>query len=173
LFVKSRTKIVHGAVTVVMPLPDEVMGLRTRIDELVRPVEFGRDEAVEARRRAFCELEPMVCRHLAAFAPAFSLPRPVLTVYDAVYPATPSIGAHWTLSRLLLGTFFHGVDTCSIAVAFDEANRPDHFVVSGSMEIVTPDVREASLESALAVLRASGPAHAFAPHVFAGLRMMR
>jgi hypothetical protein len=156
-----------------VPFTDEVVGLRTRIDELVRPVELGRDETVEARRRAFRELDPMVRRHLAAFGPAFSLTWPVLTVYDAVYPATPAIGGHWTLSNLRYGPFFHGIDTCSVALEFDDANRPDHFIVSGSKETVTPDVREASLESALAELRAAGPSHRFAPHVFAGLRLVR
>src|SRR2546428_514403 len=115
-------------------------GFRRRLDRDPRAALWGyalSGAGVDANiaRDAEALVRPLLTR-LLSFPGVAVLP---LTVYDAVYPATPELGGHWTVSAVWVGPFAHTTWTYTVAVAFDAAGEPDHFVITGAREIVTRD----------------------------------
>jgi hypothetical protein len=130
------------------------------------PAALANADRVAARRAALLEFDPMVRRLLQGTLPGFA-PRSVeLTVYDAIYAASPEVGGHWTAAAALFGLFSHSVRSFSVALLFDDHDRPRRFLVSGARAIASADTSEAALSAALAEALAAGPAVSLAPHVF-------
>ncbi len=89
---------------------------------------------------------------------------PQLTVYEAVYPATPAEGGHWTVASQRLGWFTHTVRSYAVTLLFDRANQARRFRISGAREVVTRDTSAAALAAGLAEAVASGPQETTAPN---------
>ncbi len=140
-----------------------------QIDELRLPAGLRQRTAVEERGEAMLALDPMVQRLLPRLGLTSVMNRPALTVYDAVYAATPEIGGHWTVAARWLGFFTHTVSSFSITLAFDAENLPSYFVVAGARTIITDDVSERALAGALEAARKIGPMSTTAPHIFANV----
>ncbi|MHB8575515.1 MAG: hypothetical protein ACYDCQ_09300 [Dehalococcoidia bacterium] len=141
------------------------------VQELRLPPNFAAPRIVEQRRRACSDLDAMVRRGLPRVAPGMFAAVQPPTIYDAVYPATPEIGGHWSIASTWMGLFTHTISSYTVALAFDDEQRPHHFIVSGAREISTPDASEASLTAALAASRAYGPLRTSAMHVFPGFAL--
>ena len=119
------------------------------VEELRLPMQLSQPRAVEQRRAAFARLDAMVRRQLVRAAPGmFPVVQPA-TIYDAVYTATPEIGGHWSVASTAMALFMHSISSYTVALAFDEEQQPDHFVVSGAREFVSDGVSEAALAAAL------------------------
>lgn len=128
-----------------------------------RPSAAALRAVIRKRAAVLRSLDPMVKRVLRRRV-AHQVPAaPVLTVYDAVYPAAPQEGGHWTAAGLRLGWFSHTVRSYAVAVIFDRANRPRRFRISGAHELVTQDTSEAALAAGLAEAMESGPQETAAP----------
>ncbi len=90
------------------------------------------------------------------------------TVYDALYPATPEIGGHWTASRSAFDLFTHTIWSYAVSLAFDDEGQPLRFIVDGASTIESDGIDEAALARALAHAALSGPLRTTAPHAFTG-----
>lgn len=130
------------------------------------PAILRSEPLVEDRRAAIRALDPMVRRLVGRLGSAlpFSID---LTVYDAIFPATPAIGGHWTAASVWMGVMTHAIATYSVSLAFDEANRPHHFELVGARTAETADTSETALQAALRTVSAAGPLRTVAPHAFA------
>jgi len=125
--------------------------------------------SVARRREAMLALDPLVQRRLPRLGNGFLLSLRSLTIYDAIYPASPAVGGHWTRASRWVGMFTHTIASYTVALAFDAADNPDHFIVSGAAETISAGVSEAALTAALDRARATGPLRTTSPHIFAGL----
>ena len=140
------------------------------VDELRLPASLAQISAVAARTAGMRTFDTMVRRllprlELTAFGPARA------TIYDAVHHASPEVGGHWTLASRSIGPLDHSISSYSVALAFDDENLPDHFVITGAREVVTTDARETSLATALDQARDAGPLRTGAPHAFLGFAL--
>lgn len=88
-----------------------------------------------------------------------------LTVYDALYPA---LGGHWTVAYRRPMGFFHTVQTLTIALEFDRAQRPARFRVAGASEVKSADASLEALDSALEQALAAGLLRTTAPSFMPG-----
>ena len=135
------------------------------IEAWTAPAALRSEPRVAARAAALRELDPMVRRQIGRIGSA--LPLSVeSTVYDALFPATPAIGGHWTATSVWMGLLTHAIATYSVALAFDADDRPHHFEVTGARAVVTPDTSEAALQAALRTVADAGPLRTAAPHAF-------
>jgi hypothetical protein len=127
----------------------------------------GPETTTVSRRQAVLRaLDPMVRRLLRRRVGAQVPAEPVLTVYEAVYPALPAEGGHWTLAAAGWSWFGTRVRSYAVALRFDRRNRPQGFRIRGAREVVTPDASEAALAAGLAEAAAAGPEETATPTVF-------
>src|SRR5579883_2276585 len=130
------------------------------------PASLANQERLTARRAALQGLDAVVRRQLQGAGTPF-VPRTVeLTVYDAIYAGSPEVGGHWTAATAWFGLLSHAVSSVSVALVFDEQDRPRRFQVNGARSVASTDVSESALATALAEALSAGPATVIAPHVF-------
>jgi hypothetical protein len=147
----------------------ESAGPTVAVQEWPAPVTLLKPRRVEARRSAMESLDPTVRRHLARLVGAVTPAIVDVTVYDAIFPAIPDIGGHWTVAFRRFGLFMHTIDSYTVSMAFDESDCPHHFVVAGATEETTLDATEASLSAAIARVAGTGPLRTASPHVFSSI----
>src|SRR5579871_2444396 len=105
-----------------LPLPMQ----RPVTQTFLRPVELEQPDAAELRREAMRSLDPMVRRLLARAGGAMPMQVAPVTIYDAVYPAIPELGGHWTATSTWMGFLMHTIASYTVALAFDREQRPSH-----------------------------------------------
>lgn len=137
------------------------------IVELRLPGGLTQPERVERRRAAFAALGSAV-RPLLARLGGVPFSAQELTVYDAVYPATPEIGGFWTIAQRAFGLLSHQIASYTVALAFDEQDRPLCFVISGAIAVRSEDASPAALAAAIDQARSAGPLRTAARHAFTG-----
>lgn len=130
------------------------------------PASLANRDRLASRRAALLALDGMVRGQLQRAGTPFAGRTVELTVYDAIYAGSPEVGGHWTVASAWFGLFAHSVSTLSVALTFDEQDRPQRFLVSGRRSIMSADTSEAALASALSEALAAGPAISLAPHLF-------
>jgi hypothetical protein len=118
---------------------------------------------IARRRTAALALDPHVRALLPRLSPWPLVMQPSLTLYDAIWPATPETGACWTLTARLFGPLTHSIWSYAVTLCFDSQDRPHHFVVSGATTAVTENVCQSALAAAIAAVRRGGPLHTESP----------
>ncbi|GEM_PF-1256133 len=131
------------------------------------PRALTRQERVERRRAAFAALGSAV-RPLLARLGGVPFTAQELTVYDAIFAATPEIGGFWTVANRTFGMFSHQVTSYTVALAFDEQDRPRCFVINGAIVVKTEDASPGALERGIEQARQAGPLRTAARHAFPG-----
>ncbi len=111
-------------------------------------------------------LDPLVRSQLPRLLPVPGAIVYPLTLYDRVYPAIPAFGGHWTVAAVWIGLLAHAAWSYTVVLAFDAANRPDHFIITGATEIVTRDASPAALSEGIERARIAGPMLTGAQHAF-------
>ena len=133
---------------------------------------------IAARREALRALDavvrPLLRRRLVdgGGLPSSLLPPVIgLTVYDAVYPATPAAGGHWTVAVRRPLFLLHQVDTFTVTLEFDASDRPARYRLSGATEVASEDATVEALDRALDRVLASGPQRTWAPSFVPGFSL--
>ena len=139
------------------------------VEELRLPEGRSVEQRVDRRRDAMLALNPMVQRVLALVSGGLPAPTIDVTIYDAVYPANPAAGGHWTVASLLMWMWSHSVASYTVTLLFDDDDRPLRFVVHAASEITSSDTSEAALREALESARPRGPLQSFSPHLFTNI----
>ena len=139
------------------------------VEEFRLPAGLSVEQRVDRRRAALLALNPMVQRALTSVAGGLPAPTIDLTIYDAVYPANPQAGGHWTAASLMLGLWSHTIASYTVTLLFDDNDRPLRFLVHAATEVAASDASEAALRDALERARPRGPFRSFSPHVFANV----
>lgn len=130
-----------------------------------------------ARREALTALDaivrPLLRRRLVDSGLLSSPLPPVidLTIYDAVYPATPAVGGHWTVAVRRPLFLLHQVDTFTVTLEFDASDRPARYRLSGATEVASEDATVEALDRALDRVLASGPQRTWAPSFVPGFSL--
>lgn len=127
--------------------------------------------ALDQRRAAFMALNRAVQRLLPRLALTSVLGDQPLTIYEAIYPATPAIGGYWTVAVRRFGPFSHAIASYTVSLAFDDEQRPAHFVIEGARSVTTADASPAALVAGIAAARAAGPLRTAALHAFQGFAL--
>jgi len=140
--------------------------LRVPIDTILLPRAIVQRGRLQSRREALLALDPLVRRQLRQLSAPALAQTVELTVYDAVYAATPQVGGHWTATTSWFGLFSHAFGSYSVALVFDDADRPRHFAVTGAASVESDGVSEAALGRALAQAGSAGPLRTSSAHVF-------
>ncbi|HLZ68932.1 MAG TPA: hypothetical protein VKV26_03380 [Dehalococcoidia bacterium] len=140
------------------------------IAELHPPRPLAQQERIERRRAAFAALGGAV-RPLLARLGGVPFSTQELTVYDAIYAATPEIGGFWTLANRRFGLLSHQIASYSVALAFDEQDRPRCFVIDAAITVKTEDASPAALAAGIEQARRAGPLRTAARHAFPGFAL--
>ena len=127
--------------------------------------------ALEQRRAAFMALNREVQKLLPRLAVTSVLGDQPLTIYDAIYPAMPTIGGYWTVAARRFGWISHAITSYTVSLAFDDEQRPAHFVIDGARSVTTADASPAALAAGIAAARTSGPLRTAAQHAFQGFAL--
>jgi hypothetical protein len=93
----------------------------------------------------------------------FGRPAVDLTVYEQVYRRSKS-GGHWTLSSRWTDLVGHTVASYTVALQFDEQDRPLRFVIDGKRQVVTEDASPEALARGLDEASQGGPIMTWAPN---------
>lgn len=141
----------------------------TTVEAWPLPAALAAADRIDTRRAALLRLDPLVRRQLQRPGTALALRIIELTAYDEIYAGSPEVGGHWTAATPVFGLFAHSINAISVALLFDEQDRPRRFQVSGARTVLSVDASEAALSSALDEVLAAGPAISTAPHVFQSL----
>ncbi|HEY7295612.1 MAG TPA: hypothetical protein VH916_11255 [Dehalococcoidia bacterium] len=142
----------------------------TGIAALHLPRALAQQERVERRRAAFAALGSAV-RPLLARLGGVPFSAQELTVYDTIFAATPEIGGFWTLANGAFGLLSHQITSYTVALIFDEEDRPRCFVINGAIAVKTEDASPAALERGIEQARQAGPLRTAARHAFAGFAL--
>ncbi|HZQ36038.1 MAG TPA: hypothetical protein VFD32_08910, partial [Dehalococcoidia bacterium] len=137
------------------------------IAELRLPSTLTQQERVERRRAAFATLGSAV-RPLLTRLGGVPFTAQELTVYDAIYAATPEIGGFWTIANRVFGLLGHQIASYTVSLAFDEQDRPRCFVISGAIVVKSEDASPAALDAAIEQARRAGPLRTAARHALTG-----
>ena len=140
------------------------------ISELRLPGLPSQHERVERRRAAFAALGGAV-RPLLARLGGVPFTAQQLTIYDAIYAATPEIGGFWTIANRVVGLLSHQIASYTVALAFDEQDRPRCFIISGAIVVKSEDASPAALSAAIEQARQAGPLRTAARHAFTGFAL--
>ncbi len=130
------------------------------------PASLADAERLAARREALLALDPLVRRELQRAVSALGAYTVELTIYGAIYAASPEVGGHWTAASTFFGLLSHSVRTLAVSLLFDERDRPQRFVVSGARSVVSADTSEAALAAALEEALIAGPRMTITPNLF-------
>ncbi len=130
------------------------------------PASLADAERVGRRREALLSFDAPVRRQLQRAVSALGAYTVELTIYEAIYAASPEVGGHWTAASAFFGLFSHSVRTLTVSLLFDEQDRPQRFLVSGARSVTSTDTSEAALAAALDEVVVAGPSLTAAPHVF-------
>lgn len=132
-------------------------------------------EVVAMRQRAMQALDDdvqAVLQRQLATGLITAVPRIVeLTIYDAVYRAAPAVGGHWTVAGHRRSFVGMRVESYTITLEFDAAQRPARFRVCGAAETVSTDATPAALDAALTVARRTGPQTGWTPTHLPGISL--
>lgn len=134
------------------------------------PGTLALQERVERRRAAFMSLGAAV-RPLLARLGGVPFTAQELTVYDAIFAATPEIGGFWTIAKRVIGPLSHQVASYTVALAFDEYERPRCFIVSGAIVVKSEGASPATLAVAIEQARRAGPLRTAARHACTGFAL--
>ncbi len=155
--------------TATRALPDhKTTSSAIAIDELLLPAALREPAIVDLRRVTLERLDVAVRQAIRPLSASLFVIAPAVTIYDAIYPATPEIGGFWTVASRWMGPISHSIASFTVSLAFDSQNRPDHFIVSGAREVRTLDASSESLARAVNEVRRAGPLTTSAPHAFTG-----
>ena len=118
-------------------------------------------------------VRPLLRRRLLSSPAMMSFLPPVvdLTVYDAVYRATPAAGGHWTVAVRRPLIFAHQLASFTVTLAFDGEQRPAHYRVHGASEVVSDDATVEALDRALTRAATVGPQITWAPSFVPGISL--
>jgi len=130
----------------------------------------SQQERVERRRAAFAALGSAV-RPLLARLGGVPFSAQELTIYDAIFAATPEIGGYWTIANRAIGLLSHQIASYAVALAFDEQDRPRCFVISGATVVESEDTSPAALAAAIVAAQQAGPLRTAARHAFPGFAL--